>query len=27
MIRYQVVNHGSRPYAFQIWNARTRPIP
>jgi hypothetical protein len=27
IIRYQVVNHGSRPYAFQIWNARTRPIP
>jgi hypothetical protein len=27
MIRYTVVNHGSRPYAFQIWNARTRPIP
>src|SRR6266853_2383986 len=27
MIRYQVVNHGSRKYAFQIWNARTRPVP
>ena len=27
MIRYTVVNHGSRPYAFQIWKARTRPLP
>jgi hypothetical protein len=26
-IRYTIVNHGSRPYAFQIWNTRTRPIP
>jgi hypothetical protein len=27
MIRYTVINHGSRKYVFQIWNARTRPIP
>src|ERR1700720_2552431 len=27
LIRYQVVNHGSRKYAFQIRNARTQPIP
>jgi hypothetical protein len=27
MIRYTVVNHGSRRYVFQIWKARTRPIP
>ncbi len=27
MLRYQVVNDGSRKYAFQIRNATTRPIP
>jgi hypothetical protein len=27
MIRYTVVNHGSRKYVFQIWKAWTRPIP
>jgi hypothetical protein len=27
MIRYTVVNDGSRPYALQIWTAVTRPIP
>ena len=26
-IRYTIVNHSSRKYAFQIWKARTRPIP
>jgi integrase len=26
-IRYTVINRGSRPYAFQIGKARTRPIP
>jgi hypothetical protein len=26
MIRYTIVNRGSRPYAFQIWKAKTRPI-
>jgi hypothetical protein len=27
MIRYTVVNHGSRPYVFQIWKSRTLAIP
>jgi hypothetical protein len=27
MIRYTVVNGGSRPYAFQIWKSKTRSIP
>jgi hypothetical protein len=25
-IRYTVVNHGTRPYAFEIWKATTRLI-
>ena len=27
VIRYTIVNHGSRPYALQIWTGVTRPIP
>jgi hypothetical protein len=27
MIRYTVINRGSRAYVFEIWKARTRPIP
>src|SRR5689334_12163468 len=27
VIRYTIVNHGNRPYAFQIWRQATRPIP
>ena len=27
VIRYTIVNHGSRPYALQIWTRLTRPIP
>jgi hypothetical protein len=27
MIRYTIVNRGSRPYVFQIWKQKTDPIP
>jgi hypothetical protein len=27
VIRYTIVNHGSRPYALRIWTGVTRPIP
>jgi hypothetical protein len=27
VIRYTIVNHGSRPYVLQIWTRVTRPIP
>jgi hypothetical protein len=26
-IRYAILNRGTRPYSFQIWKAKTRPIP
>jgi hypothetical protein len=27
MIRYTILNRGTRPYTFQIWKATTGPIP
>jgi hypothetical protein len=27
MIRYAILNRGTRPYTFQIWKAKTGPIP
>jgi len=27
MIRYTILNRGTRPYTFQIWKAKTGPIP
>jgi hypothetical protein len=27
MIRYSIVNRGTLPYTFQIWKAKTGPIP
>ncbi len=27
MIRYTILNRGTRPYTFQIWKTKTGPIP